>query len=76
MIYFFRRAGSTRSCETRLESDGSGFELVVTDGDEAYVEHFHDLCAVVARQHELRLAWQMHGWRTIDPFDDLEDEKE
>lgn len=76
MIYFYRRAGSTRSCETRLEPDGSGFELVVMDGDQPYVEHFQDLRALVARQHELGQVWQMHGWRTIDPFDDADDEKD
>jgi hypothetical protein len=74
MIYFFRRAGDMRSCETRLESEGPGFELVVTDGTGAYTEHFDDLVALVARQQELLRAWQMHGWRTIDPFDDISED--
>ena len=70
MVYFYRRATDTRSCETRLEADGPGYELVVTDGADARTEHFDDVGALVAREYELRQVWQMHGWRTIDPFDD------
>ena len=34
MIYFYRRAADTRTCETRLEPDGPGFELVVIEARE------------------------------------------
>ena len=73
MIYFYRRAGDTRMCETRLEADGPGYELVVTDSDQSRVEHFEDVAALVAREYELRRVWQMHGWRTVDPFDDVDE---
>jgi hypothetical protein len=75
MIYFFRRASDTRSCELRLQADGAGFELVVTDAAGAYVEQFDDVAAVIAREYELRQRWQMHGWRTLDPFDDEGDDE-
>jgi hypothetical protein len=70
MIYFFRRAGDTRSCETRLQADGPGYELVVTDGSDSHVEQFEDVASLVAREYELRQVWRMFGWRTLDPLDD------
>ena len=42
----------------------------------ADVERFDDAMALYDRQAELRRTWSMHGWRTIDPFDDIsEDDK-
>ena len=74
MIYFYRRAGDTRMCETRLEPDGPGFELVVVDGQDSRVEHFDDVRALVNREYELRHAWLLNGWRTIGPNDDCEED--
>jgi hypothetical protein len=73
MLYFYRRAGDTRSCETRLESDGPRFELVVSDGQESRVEHFEEAGDLFARERELRHAWWANGWRAIDPFDEVEE---
>ena len=72
MIYFFRRERETRSCETRLELDGHGYELVVTDGPATRVERFEDVDTLVAREYELRQAWSAHGWRALD--DDGDDD--
>jgi hypothetical protein len=66
MIYFYRRAGGTRKCETRLEPDGPGYELIVTDGRDSRVEHFDEVVALANRESELRYAWLLNGWRTID----------
>ena len=73
MIYFYRRAADTRICETRLEPDGPGFELVVNDGRESRVERFADVRELTTRESELRHEWLMHGWRTIGPDDDVDD---
>jgi hypothetical protein len=73
MIYFYRRARQTRSCETRLEANGPGFELIVIEGRESRVEHFDDVDALAARQRELRYEWMSSGWRDIEgDFDEDE----
>jgi hypothetical protein len=69
MIYFFQRAGGTRSCQTRLEAHGPGLELVITEGRDSQVERFRDARELLSRQDELRRAWSLHGWRPVD-FDD------
>ena len=74
MIYFYRRAGDTRSCETRLEPDGPGFELVVVDKEDSRVERFDDVRALTDREYELRHKWLMHGWRAIGADDESEDD--
>lgn len=74
MIYFYRRAGDTRICEARLELDGPGFELIVIDGEHARVERFDDVGALANREHELRYAWLLNGWRTIEPNDEPDEE--
>jgi hypothetical protein len=73
MIYFYRRAGDTRTCETRLEAEGPRFELVVSDGHDSRVERFEDAGAMFARELELRHAWHANGWRTIDPYDEVDE---
>ncbi len=70
MVYFYRRAGDTRICESRLEPQGFGFELIVTEGRDSQIERFTDPRDLMVRQEELRRTWSMHGWRTIDPDDD------
>lgn len=72
MIYFYRRGADTRSCETRLESDGPGFELIVSDAKNSRVEHYDDVRALANRESELRHAWLLNGWRTIGPADEVE----
>jgi len=75
MIYFYRRAGDTRICEARLEPDGPGFELIVIDGQTARIERFDDVGALANREHELRHAWLLNGWRTIEPADESEEDE-
>jgi hypothetical protein len=73
MIYFYRRARDSRSCESRLERDGPGFELIVMDGRESRVERFEDARALASREHELRHEWLLSGWREMeDDFDEHE----
>jgi hypothetical protein len=74
MIYFFHRAGDTRSCETRIEPSGRGYELVVTEGRQSHIERFADSQALERRQSELRYSWVAHGWRDVGPGDDSDDE--
>lgn len=74
MIYFYRRLGGTRTCETRLEPDGPGYQLIVTDGRHSRVEHFDEIVALVNREGELRYAWLLNGWRTIDAYDEIDDD--
>jgi hypothetical protein len=74
MIYFYRRAGGTRICETRLDPEGPGFELRVIDGRDSHVECFDDARALADRECELRHEWCLNGWRTIDSEDDDVDE--
>jgi hypothetical protein len=73
MMYTFQRAGDLRSCETRPASRGPGYELVITEGRFARVEHFQDARSVENRQYELRHAWLMHGWRTTDHASDVDE---
>jgi hypothetical protein len=72
MIYFYRRGGDTRACETRLEPDGPGFELIVVDPREPLVERFDDVRALTNRESELRQSWLLNGWRTIGPADEVD----
>jgi hypothetical protein len=76
MIYFYRRAGDTRTCQTRLEPDGPGSELVVTEGLDSRVERFDDPMALASRIHELRYAWMLNGWRPLEPDDDPDEESD
>ena len=46
---------------------GSGYEWVVTIGDDSRVGPFTDLAALLAREHELLQAWRAIGWREAAP---------
>jgi hypothetical protein len=63
MIHFFTRGSQTRSCELRLDGDGTGYELVVTEGSHERAERFHAMGRLLAREHELFAAWRALGWR-------------
>jgi hypothetical protein len=65
MLYFFRRGDATISCETRLSPDGPGYHLVITENDVLHVEQFDVLPKLLAREHELLLAWRAQGWRDV-----------
>jgi hypothetical protein len=71
MIYFYRRAHDSRSCETRIEPNGPGFDLIVTEGRDERVEHFDDAGELAIREHQLRHEWRLNGWREVeDDFGD------
>lgn len=74
MLYFFRRGNATKSCETRLNPDGPGYQLVITENEAPRVESYDELAKLLAREHELLLAWRAQGWSDADqpkrtPFD-------
>jgi len=62
-VYFYRRGGDLRICETRLAEDGPGYELVVTVDATVHIERFAGLPDLLAREHELLQAWRAQGWR-------------
>ena len=61
MVWFYTRGLARRSCETRLATDGEGFELVVRDAGKVRVERFADLPKLMARAHQLLTAWKAQG---------------
>ena len=63
VLYFFRRAGAALTCETRLNPTGTGFQLVVTEDAHERIENFAELANLLAREHELLMAWRAQGWR-------------
>jgi hypothetical protein len=65
MLYFFRRGPVALSCETRLNPEGPGFQLVITEDAVARIEMFSDLPALLSREHELLQAWRAQGWRDV-----------
>jgi hypothetical protein len=67
VIYFFRRGAQAKQCETRLDSTGEGFELVVTDDGQERIEKFDTIGDMLAREHELLQAWRAQGWMDIGP---------
>jgi hypothetical protein len=64
-LYFFRRGDAAMSLETRLDPDGPGYQLVVVENDATRVEAFSELPRLLAREHELLLAWRAQGWRDV-----------
>jgi hypothetical protein len=72
MVYFFHRGAETRTCETRAEPHGTGYELVITEDRRSRVEHFHDARTLENRQYELRHAWLLRGWRSADRDDEID----
>jgi hypothetical protein len=65
VIYFFKLGNKSRSCETRLNPDGPGFQLLVTENGDTRVEDYDALPAVLAREHELVQAWRAQGWQEV-----------
>jgi hypothetical protein len=59
----FRRGGSIRSCEMRVNSEGDRFELVVTHNEAVRVESFASLEAMLTRERELLSGWRAHCWQ-------------
>ena len=65
MIYFFRRGDGALTCETRLNPDGAGYQLVIAEDGAVHVEQFAGLPALLAREHELLQAWRAQGWHDV-----------
>ena len=61
VLYFFRRGASTLSCETRLNPDGHGFQLVIVENGDSRVEDYAELPTLLAREHQLLHAWRLRG---------------
>ena len=76
MLYFLRKGDSRLTCETRLNPEGPGYELVVTEDGVTRSEQFEDLAQMLSREHELLQAWRAVGWSDVphgrgkDPRDD------
>jgi len=66
VLYFFRRGDSTLTCETRLNPQGPGYQLVLTESEHERIENFAELRNLLAREHELLRAWRAQGWRDND----------
>ena len=62
MIYFFRRGAESISCETRINADGDGYELLITEQRKQRIEPFATVADMLAREHELLQAWRAQGW--------------
>ncbi len=65
VLYFFRRGTDAMSCETRLNPNGPGFQLVITENDRERIEDFVELPLLLTREHELLQSWRMQGWRAV-----------
>jgi hypothetical protein len=67
MLYVFRRAAEHLTSETRLNPEGPGYQIVVRQNDVVHIEAFDDLPRLLAREHELLLAWRAQGWSDVHP---------
>ena len=65
MLYFLRRGTDAMSCETRLNPDGPGFQLVITENTRERIEDFEELSELLTREHELLKGWRALGWREV-----------
>jgi hypothetical protein len=65
LVYFFRRGSASLTAETRLNPEGPGYQLVVTEDSQAHVETFETLQRLLAREHELLQAWRAQGWSEV-----------
>jgi hypothetical protein len=63
VFYFYRREGSTVTCEMRPGASGSGSEIVIMEpGKPVVVEHYETAAALHARWRELQEQFQSEGW--------------
>jgi len=63
VIHCLRRGSGTLTCETRLNPDGPGYQLVITENSRTHIEDFATLPQILAREHELLAVWRAQGWR-------------
>ena len=50
------------ACETRLNPNGPGFQLVITENARERIEDFEELPDLFEREHELLKTWRAQGW--------------
>jgi len=63
VFYFFKRGNETIQCEVRSETDGPGYEIVITDQAGAVtVERFNTSEQVHERWTELHRRFENDGW--------------
>jgi len=62
VVYFFRRGVDAIACETRLNPEGPGFQLVITQNGHERIEDFAELPVLIGREHELLQTWRADGW--------------
>jgi hypothetical protein len=67
VIYFLRRGSAQMTCETRLNPEGPGYQLVIGTGSEERVEPYAELSDLLSREHELLQEWRAQGWRESAP---------
>jgi len=65
MVYFFRRGDETLTSETRLNPNGPGYQLVIIENAVMHIESYDELPKLLAREHQLLLAWRAQGWRDV-----------
>ena len=65
MVYFLRRGDAALTCETRLDPEGPGYQLVIGENAHEQIESFAALHDLLAREHELITAWRAQGWRDV-----------
>ena len=63
VVYFLRRGDAAIMCDTRLDPEGAGYQLVITERGQEQIENFAELAKLLAREHELLQAWRAQGWR-------------
>lgn len=68
MIWFFERQHARLSYEIRRATEGTEYELVITNPDGSQqVEAFTDAALLMERSVRLRDALLTQGWRVPDP---------
>jgi hypothetical protein len=65
VLYFLRRGADAMSWETRLNPDGPGFQLVITENARERIEDFGELPDLLEREHDLLKTWRAQGWRDV-----------
>jgi hypothetical protein len=63
VIWFYAKKGRHLRCEVRQGTEGSRFDLVITEADGSErTEHFYDSASVTRRTLQLEAEWLNEGW--------------
>jgi hypothetical protein len=64
MLWIFERKGEHMRCEIHRDSEGSGYEMIVTRADGSQVmERFDETDALIRRTLEFQRELMETGWR-------------